>query len=75
MMSAVGGGYPKIRCIMGGRVDLLVESGAKCRQGGRGSKILKILQTSYVHGPLDCTWMANPKRAHYEAALRMQYFL
>ena len=54
MMSAVGGGrgYPKSRCSKGGCVNLVLGIGPKCRQGGRGSKIPKILQTSYVHAPL-----------------------
>ena len=56
-MSAVGGegegGYLKSRCSKGGCVNLILRIGLKCRQGagGRGSKIPKILQSSYVHAP------------------------
>ena len=38
-----GGGVPKCRLIKGGCVDLELWIWLKCRQGGRGSKIQKIV--------------------------------
>ena len=47
------GGWPKSRRSKGGCVDLVLQISPNCGQGrGRGSKILKILRTSFKYGPL-----------------------
>ena len=53
MMSALegGGGSWKSGCSEGGCVNFILQISSKCRQGGGGQKITKLLQTSFKYGP------------------------
>ena len=44
------GGWPKSKRSKGGCLDLVLQINPNCWQGGRGSKIWKILRTSFKYG-------------------------
>ena len=67
-----GGGWPKSRHNKGGCVDLVLYFIPKCGQGGRGSKILKILQKSFTVRKDRITFFNAQEieqRAHVEASV------
>ena len=53
--------------IKGGWVNLLLLISPDCGQGGRGSKIQKILRTSFMDSPLPKTWRQEGELRGFES--------